>query len=89
MAAGSSVGFGSGVTVNSFSVDNATQITASIAVSSSATVGTRDVTVTNAAGTAALTNGFTVNQAPPTVSSVNPNQGLQEQTQRLLTRKGF
>ncbi len=75
-----SVGFGSGVTINSFSVDNATQITAGITVSGSATVGARDVTVTNAAGTATLTNGFTVNQAPPTVTSVNPNQGLQGQT---------
>jgi len=74
------VGFGSGITVTSFTVDNATQITASIAVSGSATVGTRDVWVTNAAGTATLTSGFTVNQAPPTISSVNPNQGPQGQT---------
>jgi hypothetical protein len=75
-----SVGFGPGVTVNSFTVDNTTQITAGITVSGSATVGARDVTVTNAAGTATLANGFTVNQAPPTVTSVNPNQGLQGQT---------
>ncbi len=74
------VGFGSGVTVNSFSVDSDAQITASITISSSATVGARDVSVTNAAGTATLTSGFTVNQAPPTISSVNPNQGLQGQT---------
>lgn len=84
-----SVGFGSGITVNSFSVDNATQITAGITISGSATVGTRDVTVTNAAGTATLTNGFTVNQAPPTVSSANPNQGLQGQTLDVTVWGGF
>jgi hypothetical protein len=74
------VGFGSGISVNSFTVDNSTQITASIAISGSAWAGTRDVSVTNAAGTATLTSGFTVNQAPPTTISVNPNQGLQGQT---------
>jgi len=74
------VGFGSGLTVNSFTVDNSTQITASIAVSGAATIGTRDVTVTNAAGTGTLTSSFTVNQAPPVVSSVNPSQGVQGQT---------
>jgi hypothetical protein len=78
-----SVGFGSGITVNSFTVDNATQITASIAVSGSATVGTRDVSVTNAAGTATLTSGFTVNQAPPAITSVSPNQGIQGQTDNV------
>ena len=74
------VGFGAGVTVNSFTVDNATQITASITVAGSAAVGTRDVTVTNGAGTATLTAGFTVNQAPPTITLANPSQGVQTQT---------
>ena len=69
------VGFGSGITVNSFTVDNDTQITASITVSGSATVGTRDVSVTKAAGTATLTSGFTVNQAPPTDELGQPEPG--------------
>ena len=77
------VGFGSGITVNSFTVDNSTQITASITVSGSATVGARDVSVTNAAGTATLTSGFTVNQAPPAIASVNPSQGIQGQTENV------
>ena len=74
------VDFGGGITVNSFSVDSGTQITASITIGSSATPGVRDVSVTNAAGTATLAGGFTVNQAPPTLASVNPNQGVQGQT---------
>jgi tartrate dehydratase alpha subunit/fumarate hydratase class I-like protein len=77
------VGFGSEITVNSFTVDNDTQMTASIAVSDSATVGTNDVSVTNAAGTATLTSGFTVNQAPPVTISVNPNQAVQGQTDNV------
>ncbi len=77
------VGFGSGITVSSFIVDSNTQITASIAVSDSATVGTRDVSVTKAGGTATLTGGFTVNQAAPDIVSVVPNQGVQGQTENV------
>ena len=74
------VSFGSGITVTGFTVNSDTQITADITVGGSATVGTRDVSVTNAAGTGTLTSGFTVNQAPPTISSASPNQGVQTQT---------
>ena len=72
------VGFGSGITVNSFTVDNGTQITASIAVSGSDTVGTRDVSVTTPVGAATLTNGFMV-VATTTISSVSPSQAVQGQ----------
>ena len=77
------VDFGAGVTVNSFAVDNSTQITASISVGPSATVGTRDVSVTNAAGTDTLTAGFTVDQAPPAIAAVSPGQGIQGQTENV------
>ncbi len=79
-----SVSFGSGVTVNSFTVDNATQITAGISVSPAATPGSRDVSVTNVAGTDTLTGGFTVNQAPPSIGSVSPAQGVQGQTLDII-----
>jgi hypothetical protein len=75
-----SVSFGLGVSVDTFNIDSATQITAGITISSAATPGTRNVSVTNLGGTGTLTNGFTVNYAPPTISSVNPNVGVQEQT---------
>jgi hypothetical protein len=74
------VGFGSGITVNSFTVDSDTQITASIAVSGSATVGTKDVSVTKAAGTATLTNGFTVQAVvvpSPDIALLTPASGRQ------------
>ena len=83
------MGFGLGITVNSFTVVDATQITASITVSGSATAGARDVSVTNAAGTATLAGGFTVNQAPPTISSVSPKQGLQGQTLSVTVWGGY
>jgi len=69
------VGFGSGITVNSFTVDSNTQITASITVSHIATVGARDVSVTKAGVSATLTSGFAVNQPPPQMESVVPARG--------------
>ena len=75
-----SVSFGSGITVNSFTVNSDTQMTASIAISSSATLGVRDVSVATPGGTATKTSGFTVNQVSPTITSVSPNQGNQGDT---------
>ncbi|GAI53247.1 unnamed protein product, partial [marine sediment metagenome] len=54
------VSFGTGITVNSFTVVSATQITASISISATATLGLRDVSVTTPGGTGTLTDGFTV-----------------------------
>src|SRR5215475_9526395 len=66
------VRFGSNA-AGSFTVDSATQITAT----SPAGVGTVDVTVTTEAGTSAISSGdrFTYGSAP-TVTNVNPNTGL-------------
>jgi hypothetical protein len=71
--------------VNSCIFNSATQLTANISISSTATVGTRNVTVTNPdSQTGALPNGFTVTTSgpppPPTVNSVNPNSGAQGQS---------
>ena len=81
---GATCSFGAGITVNSCTFNSATQLTANITISSTATVGTRNVTVTNPdSQTGILTNGFTVTTAgpppPPSVSSVNPNSGAQGQ----------
>ena len=53
---------GTGITVNSYSVQNATTITANITISGSAAVGARDVIVTNASDgqTGTLSGAFTV-----------------------------
>ncbi|MFA5066352.1 MAG: SBBP repeat-containing protein [Dehalococcoidia bacterium] len=54
------LGFGNGITVNSFTVVSATQIRASITIATSAATGARDVSVTAAGGTDTLNGGFTV-----------------------------
>jgi hypothetical protein len=82
---GATCGFGAGITVNSCTFNSATQLTANLSISSTAAVGTRNVTVTNPdSQTGTLTNGFTVTTSgpppPPSVSSVNPNSGAQGQS---------
>jgi hypothetical protein len=68
---------GSGVTVSGVSVVNANQIDATFSISSSATEGTRNVTVTNPSpgGGTSSAVGFTVNSTPnpvPSLSSISP-----------------
>ena len=60
------VNFGTGITVNSFTVDSATQITANICIVVNAATGARDVSVTTPNGTGTGTALFTVN-APAVV----------------------
>jgi ABC-type transport system substrate-binding protein len=60
-----SVSFGAGVLVNSFTVDISTQITADITIAADATTGARDILVTTAEGTGILASGFGVGEAPP------------------------
>lgn len=60
LSGASTVSFGAGITINSFSVVFSTLITANITVAAGATLGPRDVSVTTLAGTGALAGGFTV-----------------------------
>ncbi|MCJ7654623.1 MAG: hypothetical protein MUO97_04865, partial [Dehalococcoidia bacterium] len=77
------VSFGAGITVNSFTFDSDTQITASITIAGDAAIGARNVSVTTPSGTGTLTGGFTVNPVP---ASPNP-QASPSMTQppRLLS----
>jgi len=59
-AGATAVSFGDGITVNSFTVVSATQITADISISATATLGARNISVTTPDGTGTLTSGFTV-----------------------------
>src|SRR5258708_8796342 len=64
-----------------------------MSISCTATVGTRNVTVTNPdSQTGTLPNGFTVTTSgpppPPAVSSVNPNSGAQGQSLRSVVITG-
>ena len=64
---------GTGITVNSTSYMSPGELTANITVAAGATVGARNITVTNADnGAATQTSGFTVTAAP-TVTSASPS----------------
>jgi hypothetical protein len=66
-ASGAACNFGSGITVSSCSFVSASQLRASVAVSTAATTGSRTVTVTNPDGKAAsLAGGFLVNASSDT-----------------------
>jgi hypothetical protein len=54
------VSFGENITVNSFTVNNNTQITANITIAADAVLGTRDVSVTTPGGTGTKDDGFRI-----------------------------
>ncbi len=71
-----SVGFSSsGITVTSVTVTSPTQLSAVLAISTSALTGFRDVTVTNSYGTGISSNAFQVQNPAPTITSVLPPNG--------------
>ena len=72
--------FGSGITVNSLTVNSTTSATAVITISPSAATGARTPVVTTGGENAQLANGFTVNAATPVITSVTPSSGQQQQT---------
>ena len=81
---GATCNFGAGITVNSCVFDSPTQLTANITIGATATLGSRNVAVTNRdSQSSTLSNGFTVTTAgmppPPALSSVNPNSGARGQ----------
>ena len=54
------VDFGDGITVDTFTVDSGTQISATLSIASGTPAGTRDVAVTTSGGTGTLVDGFSV-----------------------------
>jgi Quinohemoprotein amine dehydrogenase, alpha subunit domain III len=74
-----SVAFGDGITVNNFTVQSPDRVSASITISGSASIGTRDVVVTTDQGSALLPGGFSVAVHDPAVASVSPPSGNQGQ----------
>ena len=73
---------GAGVTVNTTTVDSATQITVNITIASTAATGTRTITVTNPGpgGGSSGTQDFAINNPAPTLTAVNPTSGARTQT---------
>jgi len=60
LAGATAVSFGSGITVNSFTIDNPDRITANITITGTSVVGSKDVSVTTPSGTRILSSGLTV-----------------------------
>jgi len=76
----STASFGAGITVNSVTVNSATQLTANITVGAETYVGSRDITVTTHTQTVTLSGGFNVTASVPVVTQVNPNIGVPNST---------
>jgi RHS repeat-associated protein len=69
--------FGTGITVTSLAVTNATTATATINIDVAASIGPRTVTVTTGTEVASFVNGFTVVAGVPGITQINPGGGPQ------------
>jgi hypothetical protein len=69
--------FGAGITVNSVTVSSATAAAANITVQPTATLGSRNVSVTTGAEVVSLNNAFQVTVGPAAIVSLNPATGGQ------------
>ena len=81
--------FGSGITVNSTTVTNATSAVANITISPTATLGSRNVTVTTGVQVASITGGFTVLAGVPTILTSSPGTGQAGATLNLTITGQF
>src|ERR1019366_628408 len=62
------------ITVNSYSVQNSTTVTANITIASNATLSARDVIITNAdTQTGTLAGAFTITSGAPVPVSISPS----------------
>jgi len=75
LAGATSVSFGDGITVNSYTVNTDSRISVNITIAGTATPGLRAVTVVTPGGTDAMANAFTVMHPAPTVDGVSPESG--------------
>ena len=76
---GSTVSFGSGITVSNLAVASSTQLTATLTIAAGAALGSRDVTVTNSiGGSGTLAGGFTVASAGPASLTLTYNGMLRD-----------
>ncbi|MCX6598208.1 MAG: IPT/TIG domain-containing protein, partial [Acidobacteria bacterium] len=76
----SNASFGSGITVNSFTVQSATQATAIVSASLSAALGLRTVAVTTDGEVASISTAFSVTEKQPVILSVSPVSAQQGAT---------
>lgn len=81
--------FGSGITVNSLTVTSPTQATANITISPTATLGSRNVSVTTGSEVASITGGFTVLGGIPQLLTVVQSSGQAGATLNLVITGEF
>jgi len=81
--------FGSGITVNSLTVSNATSAVANISINTAATIGSRNVTVTTGAEVATITGGFSVLTGVPTLLTASPGTLQAGQTGNVVVTGTF
>ena len=86
LAGTTTVEFGSGITVNSVTVESATSATVNITISPTAFTGARTVTVTTL--TEAVHNSFAITAGPAVLTTVGPNGAQQGQQNLSLTVTG-
>lgn len=84
---------GSGVTINSTTVDSSTQVTVNVTIDIAATIGNRDITVTNTdSGTFTAGDSFTIASpvANPDITDLSPDTAAQGDTLDVaVTGTGF
>jgi len=74
---------GTGVNVVSVTVNSPTSATVVVNIDPAAATTARNVTMTTNAEVVTLNNGFTVTNATPVITQVNPNTGLQAPAERI------
>ena len=85
----SAIGFsGTGITINSTTVGDATHATVNITIADDAPIGARNVTVTTNTEVVSLANGFTITAAPPILTAIGPNSGQQGQSNLIVAITG-
>jgi hypothetical protein len=72
------VGLGTGIAVKKFSLLSSNQIAVDISIAADARTGSRDISVITPAGSYTLPAAFSVQQAQPSIASINPTRGNQE-----------
>jgi len=83
------VDFGPGLSITAVTVHSATSLSAQLAISSTAAVGSRHVTVTTAAEVVSLANAFAVAPGTPVITTANPNAGQQGQNLAVIVTGQF
>ncbi len=81
--------FGSGITVNSTTVTSPTSAVANITISTTATLGSRNVNVTTGSQVVGITGGFTVLAGIPALTTIAPTMGQAGNTVNLVVNGVF